>query len=397
MINNPYVLFIRIPLVKNSDGHIYCDPLWEKDLRLHLNYIEKFGICCPIVYQDNTEGLIEISDLNIQWFFALKQDYGYMSILLNIIPNFITVIKACFKAKIVHSEGAGWAFPLSFYLLLLRPFFSFKWVILIESSFWMHEQGEKWTLRKLVNHYIHKFLLRQCVRLADAKIFTQSFYKKYFLGDSDEHTLINPATWIDKKNILNAETVKYRFSNRKDTTLKIIFPSRLIADKGVYIVLEAINKLHVEKQSLHITIMGAGELEQECINFIKHYNGNVDVIFMKTIEYGTQFFNMLTQYDYVLVPIIKQEQPRIIFDAFSQGVPVIGSDTPGIRDITNKDNAILFRRGDSSDLAETLNMILKNHSISLDMGLAGLEYVAEKTHFQMHKDRENFLNRILKI
>lgn len=395
MIDKPYVLFTRIPLTKDLNGHMFCDPLWEKDLKLHLDYLENFGLCCPVECGEDTEGLKDITGLGIKCFFELKKDYGLKSILLNFLPNFITVIEACKKAKIVHSGGAGWAFPLSFYLLFLRLFFSFQWVIVIESSFWMLEQGEKRTFRKVIEHYVHKVFLTQCVRVADARIFTSSFYKKYFLEDRDDRTLISPATWIDEDIITTPEIVKYRFKERNYNTLKALFPSRLTEDKGVFVVVDAIQTLQVAKQSIHLTIIGTGELEEECRNFVNSYHGNVDVVLKKPIAYGKQFFEFLTHYDFVLVPTLKQEQPRIIFDAFSQGVPVIASDTLGILDITNEHNALTFKRGDSSSLAELLSAVMKNHDIALNMGLSGLNYVTGKTHLQMHKDREKFLNDIL--
>ena len=123
MIDKPYILFTRIPLIKNKKGALFCDPLWEKDLRLHLDYIKEFSICCPVEYSENTEGLNDITDIGIKRIFELNKDYGLKSIVSNFLPNLLVVRKACKQAEIVHSEGAGWAFPLSFYLLFLRPFF----------------------------------------------------------------------------------------------------------------------------------------------------------------------------------------------------------------------------------------------------------------------------------
>src|SRR5205085_7952338 len=97
--------------------------------KLHLDYISDFRICCPVVYTDDTQGLEEITHLSIKRIFALRKDYGWRSVAANLFPNFAGVIEACKGANIVHSGGAGWAFPLSFYLLLLRPFFTFQWVI----------------------------------------------------------------------------------------------------------------------------------------------------------------------------------------------------------------------------------------------------------------------------
>lgn len=395
MIENSYILFTRIPLTKTGSGRIYCDPLWEKDLKIHLEYIDNFSICCPIEYSEDTNKKKDITDLGIKCFFPLKPDHGIASAIKNFFPNLLSVTRACKKAEIVHSGGAGWSFPLSFYLYFLKPFYSFKWIMLIESSFWMLTSTDKKTPRKLISNFIYKTLLARCIKTANARIFTQSFYRNYFLGSETDRTLINAASWIDDKSILPAQAVKERYNTKTDRKLRIIFPSRLTADKGIFVVLDAIRKLDVLKNEVHITLIGEGILEQDCRNFVNEYHGNADVSFQDPVAYGEPFFSALSKYDFVLVPTINQEQPRIVFDAFSQGVPVIGSDTSGIRDITNDSNAIFFKCGDSSSLAKTIASLIPNHRRSLEMGLAGLEYATGKTHRQMHRDREQFLIDVL--
>jgi glycosyltransferase involved in cell wall biosynthesis len=53
------------------------------------------------------------------------------------------------------------------------------------------------------------------------------------------------------------------------------------------------------------------------------------------VRYGPDFFRLVRRFDAVLVPSVSDEQPRIIFDAFSQAVPVIGSDAGNIREIVD--------------------------------------------------------------
>lgn len=150
MIDEKYTLFTRIPLYINENGDLYTDKLWEKDLSLHLEYIDDFRICCPVVRinEDATAKSLErIERLKIDRVYQLKKDYGHLSVVLNLIPNFITTGIAALRTDIVHSGGAGWAFPLSFYLLFCSIFMRFKWVIVIESSFWELSPNAKFNLR----------------------------------------------------------------------------------------------------------------------------------------------------------------------------------------------------------------------------------------------------------
>ena len=398
MIIKPYILFTRIPIVKNQLGRIFCDPLWAKDLKLHLDYIKDFQMCCPVVYGNDVKGLEDITDYGIKHIFEIRKDYGFGSVAKNLLPNLAGVIKACKNASIVHSGGAGWAFPLSFYLLLLRPFFSFQWVIVIESSFWMLNKGEKITLRKLISHYAHKIILTQCVRRADARIFTQSFYRTYFLKAETDCTLIAPATWIDKTNLVSPDRVKKRHLDRKGETVQMIFPARLTEDKGVFVLFDAIEHLKNLDVAVNITIMGTGELAEDCKAFALKDFGNIKVTYRDPVEYGSEFFNILYNADVILIPNLKEEQPRIVFDSFSQGVGVIASDTSGILDITiDGENAIICKRGDPQSLAKAIYQAVENPGLVLQMGLNGLNFVQGKTHLQMHLDRQQFFAHALNL
>lgn len=395
MIKGPYILFSRIPLVKDDHGHLFTDPLWAKDIELHLDYIQHFGMCCPVERNNVTTGLQDISKLDIKWLYALRNDHGLTSILKNLLPNFLTVIKACRKARIVHSDGAGWSFPLSFYLLPLKPLMRFQWIIVIESSFWMLAPGEARSFRKTVEHHAHKILLTRCLKLANARIFTQSFYKEYFLGNDNRRTLINHASWVDKQHMSSADAVNAKFADKPAGTLNLFYPSRLVSDKGVLVVLDAIEQLKDDDLHVNITIMGAGDLKAHCQRFAAADHGAIKVSFQNPVDYGAAFFRVIAEHDWLLVPTLKQEQPRIVFDAFSQGVPVIASDTRGILDITDKDNALTFETGNPSSLADAIRHAARHRHLALSMGLAGLQYASARTHLQMHQDREQFLKNTL--
>jgi glycosyltransferase involved in cell wall biosynthesis len=398
VIDKPYVLFTRIHLIKTQAGRLFCDVLWAKDLRLHLDYISDFRICCPVIYSNKVQGLEDITDSGIKHLFELRKDYGFGVVIRNLIPNLVGVIKACRGANIVHSDGAGWPFPLSFYLLLLRPFFSFKWVLVIESSFWMINKDEKFNLRNFISHHVHKVVLSRCLRQADARIFTQSFYRKFFLNEDISHSLIAPATWIDKNNLVSLDIVKQRHSERKGKELQLIFPARLVEDKGVFVLFDAIDYLKNMGVKVSVTIMGSGALKKDCKTFASKEFGSVNVVYREPVEYGVEFFKTLCCYDVVLVPNLKEEQPRIVFDAFSQGLGVIASDTSGILDITiDGQNAVICKRGDPKSLADSISNLVERPELVLQMGLSGLSYADGKTHLQMHLDRQRFFASVLDI
>ena len=118
---------------------------------------------------------------------------------------------------------------------------------------------------------------------------------------------------------------------------------------------------------------------------------------MDPVDFGKPFFDGLRQYDLVIVCNLKQEQPRIIFDAFSQGIGVVAADTSGILEITNPSNAILFKVGDAVSLAEAVAALVKEPHLVVNLGLAALKHVRGKTHKNMHSERKEFLEEVLHL
>lgn len=398
MITAPYTLFTRIPLYADATGAVYADDLWAKDLALHLSYIADFRICCPCLpAADRSEGMTEVAGLTPSQIVPLAQDRGRLSVLRNLWPNFAQVRRAVKATQIVHSGGAGWAFPLSYYIRALRRRHPFQWVMVIESSFWMKPTQGPVSLRQHLSHAFHHRMIRACMAAADAHIVTQSWYRDLFLGpDAEVH--IAPAVWINEEDILDAPPDAPKCGTGP---ARLIFPARLVPEKGVETVLRAIETLATRlspDHPLQIDIVGAGPLAARCRDFAGQDHGAITVRFCDPVPYGAPFFEMLRGYEAVLLANRQPEQPRIVYDAFAQAVPVIASRTPGIEtNVIEGKTGWLFPMDDAAALADLLARALAEPQALADMGAAALDAVARRTHLRMHRDREAFLKARLRL
>ena len=121
------------------------------------------------------------------------------------------------------------------------------------------------------------------------------------------------------------------------------------------------------------------------------------VRFVEPVPYGPEFFGKLSEYDALLVPSLSGEQQRILFDAFSQGVPVIASDTKGVRDVVEDGvNGFLCPTGDVQELAAALERHASARRGLRDAGLRALELARDRTHAAMHLERTAILNEALR-
>ena len=101
-------------------------------------------------------------------------------------------------------------------------------------------------------------------------------------------------------------------------------------------LLSAIEAASAQGADIQISIIGTGPLLEQCIAFAGSDVGKKCVRILEPVTYVEPFLSLLRGFDGALVPSLSDEQPRILYDAFSQAVPVIGSATGGICELSNR-------------------------------------------------------------
>ena len=283
---------------------------------------------------------------------------------------------------ITHTGFGGW--PISEGLLAVPVArIRGKFIITnVESSFWRVDGAqEKWV--NVVRGKVIERLNRLCIRAADLRFFTSKAYLREFLGPGAPHAYVSPATWIDSSIILDDGVADEDWA-RKNNEIKLLFAGRLTEEKGIGVLLDAVrNGKHAD---VSITIIGEGPLKSDCESVSLDEQNRLSIL--SSVPYGQQFFNLLRMFDAVIVPSISDEQPRIIFDAFSQGVPVLGSDTGGIREVVDDGvNGRLIVPGSPAALSELMEWAGRSRSDLRTMGLAALNKSRNFTHRAMHEQR----------
>ena len=120
-----------------------------------------------------------------------------------------------------------------------------------------------------------------------------------------------------------------------------------------------------------------------------------EVELLGTVPYGQPLLELLRRYDAVVVPSLSDEQPRIVFDAFSQGVPILGSDTAGLRScVENGETGLLTTPGDVDALAGVLRYALAHREELARLGMASLTVARSMTHQEMHRKRAVLLREM---
>jgi glycosyltransferase involved in cell wall biosynthesis len=208
---------------------------------------------------------------------------------------------------------------------------------------------------------------------------------------------VGTASWIQVDDIESARN-SAEFLNT-DRLRQLCIATRLERMKGVHVGIEAIARLHKPgRASFALDIFGAGpelaalkqQIERTGLSHMIKFNG--------VLAYPQPFLSQIRSYGVMLLTNLNEEQPRLIFDAISQGtLPICPNTRPYVA--LNLPQALLYKVGDDADLSLTLNRVWKSTSDELNGYWSELFAIAEQcTLNAMHRSRASWIeNDILQI
>src|SRR5262249_39092256 len=155
--------------------------------------------------------------------------------------------------------------------------------------------------------------------------------------------------------------------------------------------LEALRSLDDRGIAAHVDTSGSGDQSDACREAASRFR-HVRLTNLEPVPYGKAIFERIRTYHAVLVPSLTQEQPRIVFDAYAQAVPVLASDTDGIRPyVENGKTGWLLPPGDAPALAAAIERASRAVPELRAMGMAGLRASHGFTHQAMHRWRSHLI------
>lgn len=402
-LSDPYLLVLfSVPYMRNADNQLCVSLAWAKDLIEHTHYIENLTLISYFSDEKPPADAVVIENnpkLKSVRFVLLSKPRNTFH-ALQMLPKTISILwKEIDRTTIIHSAVAGWPIPEAWIIcpiLLFKKRFHF---VNVESAFWRLPKGQAHGLKRKIKSAVWEYLNKLCIQSAHLSTFTQEDYKKSLLGKHQNKGFVIPATWIDAENILTEIDLNALIEHKKTEItqpIKLVFAGRLVFEKGVLLLIKTVSDLIDAGHQLSLDIYGDGSLLQECAELIKQNQKSESIRLRGTVKYGSDFFKLLHDYDLMVIPSLSDEQPRNVFDAFSQALPVLCSDTAGLLQcVEDKKTGYFFKTGDSADLKVQLIHIIKDRNTLLNMSRQCVSYVSDMTHTQMHMKRLKLINQAL--
>lgn len=226
-----------------------------------------------------------------------------------------------------------------------------------------------------------KASLIQKVLLSFYHISLGGKYSRTIFQNSDDLNLFvsKKITPMQKTCIMKGAGVPldtYRPSSvkRNSEKINILFPARLLCDKGI---LELIEAASVLGPKYPVRFILAGGIDTVNPSAVKQCDLDKwqSFSFVDCIGYQKDMITLYQQSDIVCLPSYREGMPRALLEAQACGCPVVTTNVPGCREaIIDSKTGLLVKKGSSRALVEALEKLILDANLRNKMGVAARQF-----------------------
>lgn len=217
----------------------------------------------------------------------------------------------------------------------------------------------------------------------DAFIAGSEFYRDraVHFGAADRTSLVYAGVNLKKFTPGDRQSARQALGLPQDATV-VVCPARLTPRKGLLELVRATAAARREVPDLHTVIAGStnsgseayaaqvfAEIEKSGLERVVHVMEGLHLDDMPALHRAA---------DIAVMPSLSEGLGLALLEAMACGVPPVGSDIPGIREILRDDVGRLVPAGDVEALARTLTTLAHDPELRKRLGAAAQAHVVEK-------------------
>ncbi len=219
-----------------------------------------------------------------------------------------------------------------------------------------------------------------------------------FHNDSDKNTFIkNCITKPQKTKIIKGSGVDIEYYKKDkphkfNKDINLLFPARLIKEKGILELIDACEELW--KDNYKFTLNIAGEIDKQNKsylnkNYLKSIINNPNIRFFGKCSNMREIYKTM---DIVILPSWREGLSKSLLESAAMSLPIITTDVPGCRDIiSNEYSGLLVPVKNQKKLKIAIERYLNNEDLAIKFGINARETVCKE--FAVQKIN----NKIVKI
>jgi glycosyltransferase involved in cell wall biosynthesis len=178
-------------------------------------------------------------------------------------------------------------------------------------------------------------------------------------------------------DVLPPEVVRERFRDRIDGsgfTLRLVYCGRLLMRKGLDHSVRVIAEARRLGASVELDLIGDGPERAEIAALVESLGLSQVVRFLGTRPYGKPLIKELGKYDALLFTPIAEDTPRMIFDGYAAGLPVLGYSIPYVEECVAEDRAgVLLPLQNPQESGRLISELAKQPERMLQLGFSALQ------------------------
>ena len=202
-------------------------------------------------------------------------------------------------------------------------------------SWWSHAQRYMvYICRMGITRYGEKYMARMCDFFLFQNMHDAEQYGRRIGFRADRYAVLPNSARVPW--LLPADRAIHRSSSAR----RILYCGALNRQKGAMVLLIACHQLCMARADIALTIVGSGPEEGRIAAYIEQHALGAHITLGGWVD---DIVPVMRDHDILVVPSMSEALPDVILEALHIGLPVIGSDIPGIRAALAHD-ALLFQK-----------------------------------------------------
>jgi len=318
-------------LAKNNEVHIFGVKWWNGNNVIKNEGMVLHGVCkARELYVNGRRSISEAIIFSIKLLPSLiMQKFDVIDV--SAFPYF-----PCFVVKLVS--------------ILKKTPMIITWHE-VWGSYWYEYLGKYGFAGRLVEFIVSK--------LANKSIVVSNLTKRNLelLGVNSKNIFIIP-NGIDLKRIANVPPSSYEWD--------IIFVGRLIKEKNVDMLIEAMDYVINTLQSIRCHIVGNGPEKERLMNMVAERRLNENIHFSEFMEYDEVIANIKSS-KLLVLPSAREGFGIVVIEAYACGVPVVTIKSKHNAAYELVSNTGLVVEGDAKQLGDAILMLINNNKLREEM------------------------------
>ena len=205
------------------------------------------------------------------------------------------------------------------------------------------------------------------------------FASKIFVANKQLMKKVNVQKSVFLSNGTDVNFFKPLKSTNPENSLKLLSVGRLEKQKNFENLIMALKGLKVQ-----LIIVGQGSLKDELLKIAKI--NEVKMTIIPRVE-NRDMPKLYNQADIFVLPSYIEGSPKVLLEAMSCGLPVLGSDAEGIDEVLNGTNG--RKCGTSSkSISEAVNYLIKNPGFRVQAGKEARKFIVNNFNLEVLLKKE---------